>query len=129
MPIKFLETRSSTVIFPLPSFFQNGNGDGSEAATIGGGTGSDGEEAVRQVVVGICAMEKKSRSKPMGEILTRLEEFEYIKTTIFPEKVILNVSVSRATISSNEVTAIADRVIYFYCITRGVEWKSVIDGA
>lgn len=46
----------------------------------------------KQVVVGICAMEKKSHSKPMNEILTRLEEFEYIHTLIFEEKVILNVS-------------------------------------
>ena len=28
----------------------------------------------------------------MKEILTRIEEFEYIKTEIFPENVILNVS-------------------------------------
>ena len=37
-------------------------------------------------------MEKKSLSKPMKEILTRMGEFEYIKTIIFPEEVILNVS-------------------------------------
>ena len=43
-----------------------------------------------KVIVGVCAMEKKTLSKPMKEILTRLEEFEYIKTYIFPEKVILN---------------------------------------
>ena len=55
--------------------------------------GDDDEDSiVRQVVVGICAMEKKSLSKPMREILTRLEEFEYLKTAIFPEEVILNVS-------------------------------------
>lgn len=33
----------------------------------------------KQVIVGICAMEKKSQSKPMKEILSRLEEFEYIR--------------------------------------------------
>ena len=43
----------------------------------------------KQVVVGVCAMEKKTLSKPMKEILTRLEEFEYIKTYIFSEKIIL----------------------------------------
>eukprot|EP00096_Caligus_rogercresseyi_P004245 TRINITY_DN1843_c0_g1_i6.p1 TRINITY_DN1843_c0_g1~~TRINITY_DN1843_c0_g1_i6.p1 ORF type:complete len:1151 (+),score=271.91 TRINITY_DN1843_c0_g1_i6:86-3538(+) len=47
----------------------------------------------KQVIVGICAMEKKSLSKPMKEILSRLEEFEYIKTTTFSEDVILNGSV------------------------------------
>ena len=46
----------------------------------------------KAVTVGICAMEKKSLSKPMKEILTRIEEFEYIRTMIFPEPVILNVS-------------------------------------
>ncbi|XP_076058442.1 inositol hexakisphosphate and diphosphoinositol-pentakisphosphate kinase 2-like isoform X3 [Oratosquilla oratoria] len=52
-------------------------------------------EGVKQVVVGICAMEKKSASKPMIEILTRLEEFEYIRTTVFPEHVILKEPVER----------------------------------
>ena len=37
-------------------------------------------------------MEKKSLSKPMKEILSRIEEFEYIKTVIFPEDIIVNVS-------------------------------------
>ena len=46
----------------------------------------------KAVTVGICAMEKKSLSKPMKEILTRIEEFEYIRTIIFSEPVILNVS-------------------------------------
>ena len=50
-----------------------------------------------QVIVGVCAMEKKTLSKPMKEILTRLEEFEYIKTHIFPETVILNVSILKVT--------------------------------
>lgn len=53
---------------------------------------SDVEDG-KQVVVGICAMAKKSQSKPMKEILTRLQEFEYIKMLVFPEEVILKVSV------------------------------------
>ena len=40
-------------------------------------------------------MEKKTLSKPMKEILTRLEEFEYIKTVIFAENVILQVKVTK----------------------------------
>ncbi|XP_028899764.2 inositol hexakisphosphate and diphosphoinositol-pentakisphosphate kinase isoform X6 [Zeugodacus cucurbitae] len=43
----------------------------------------------KQVVVGICAMAKKTQSKPMKEILTRLQEFEFIKMLIFSEDVIL----------------------------------------
>lgn len=51
----------------------------------------DMDENYKQVVVGICAMAKKSQSKPMKEILTRLQEFEYIKVIVFPEDVILEV--------------------------------------
>lgn len=45
----------------------------------------------KKVVVGVCAMAKKSQSKPMKEILTRLDEFEYIKMLVFAEEVILKV--------------------------------------
>ncbi|XP_039307207.1 inositol hexakisphosphate and diphosphoinositol-pentakisphosphate kinase 2 isoform X15 [Solenopsis invicta] len=55
--------------------------------------GSDVEGEGKQVLVGICAMAKKSQSKPMKEILTRLEEFEYIKIIVFPEEVILKETV------------------------------------
>ncbi|XP_058854950.1 inositol hexakisphosphate and diphosphoinositol-pentakisphosphate kinase 2-like isoform X1 [Acipenser ruthenus] len=44
----------------------------------------------RQIVVGICSMTKKSKSKPMTQILERLCKFEYITVVIFPEDVILN---------------------------------------
>lgn len=44
----------------------------------------------KKVIVGICAMEKKAQSKPMKEILRRLEDyFEYIKTLVFDESIIL----------------------------------------
>ncbi|XP_048828364.1 inositol hexakisphosphate and diphosphoinositol-pentakisphosphate kinase 2-like isoform X3 [Brienomyrus brachyistius] len=49
----------------------------------------------RQIVVGICSMMKKSRSKPMTQILERLCKFEYITVVIFPEEVILNESVEQ----------------------------------
>ncbi|XP_076624000.1 inositol hexakisphosphate and diphosphoinositol-pentakisphosphate kinase isoform X10 [Colletes latitarsis] len=55
--------------------------------------GNDLEGEGKQVLVGVCAMAKKSQSKPMKEILTRLEEFEYIKIVVFPEEVILKESV------------------------------------
>jgi len=55
----------------------------------------DGDYNGKQVIVGVCAMEKKTLSKPMKEILTRLEEFEYIKTHIFPESIILNEPVEK----------------------------------
>ncbi|XP_067425150.1 inositol hexakisphosphate and diphosphoinositol-pentakisphosphate kinase 2 isoform X10 [Emydura macquarii macquarii] len=44
----------------------------------------------RQIVVGICSMAKKSKSKPMNEILERLSMFKYITVVIFEEDVILN---------------------------------------
>ncbi|XP_061520591.1 inositol hexakisphosphate and diphosphoinositol-pentakisphosphate kinase 2 isoform X4 [Phycodurus eques] len=47
----------------------------------------------QQIVVGICCMMKKSKSKPMTQILERLCRFEYITVVIFPEDVILNESV------------------------------------
>ncbi|XP_072138274.1 inositol hexakisphosphate and diphosphoinositol-pentakisphosphate kinase 2 isoform X4 [Mobula birostris] len=47
----------------------------------------------RQILVGICAMAKKSKSKPMTQILERLCKFEYISVVIINEDVILNESV------------------------------------
>ncbi|XP_005156513.1 inositol hexakisphosphate and diphosphoinositol-pentakisphosphate kinase 2 isoform X2 [Danio rerio] len=47
----------------------------------------------RQIVVGICAMSKKSKSKPMKEILERLSLFKYITVVTFEEEVILNETV------------------------------------
>ncbi|XP_060751169.1 inositol hexakisphosphate and diphosphoinositol-pentakisphosphate kinase 2 isoform X3 [Tachysurus vachellii] len=44
----------------------------------------------RQIVVGICAMAKKSKSKPMKEILERLCLFKYITVVTFEEEVIIN---------------------------------------
>ncbi|XP_061071943.1 inositol hexakisphosphate and diphosphoinositol-pentakisphosphate kinase 2 isoform X3 [Conger conger] len=44
----------------------------------------------RQIVVGIGAMSKKSKSKPMKEILERLCLFKYITVVLFEEDVILN---------------------------------------
>ncbi|XP_063325753.1 inositol hexakisphosphate and diphosphoinositol-pentakisphosphate kinase 2 isoform X3 [Pelmatolapia mariae] len=59
----------------------------------------DGEDTdsppERQIVVGICCMMKKSKSKPMTQILERLCRFEYITVVIFPEDVILNEPVDK----------------------------------
>ncbi|XP_017293955.1 inositol hexakisphosphate and diphosphoinositol-pentakisphosphate kinase 2 isoform X6 [Kryptolebias marmoratus] len=49
----------------------------------------------QQIVVGICCMMKKSKSKPMTQILERLCKFEYITVVIFPEDVILNEPVDK----------------------------------
>ncbi|XP_037050374.1 inositol hexakisphosphate and diphosphoinositol-pentakisphosphate kinase isoform X3 [Bradysia coprophila] len=59
---------------------QNNDGADSDCSTSSTG---------KQVLVGICAMSKKTQSKPMKEILTRLQEFEYIKMVVFDEEVIL----------------------------------------
>ncbi|XP_066980667.1 inositol hexakisphosphate and diphosphoinositol-pentakisphosphate kinase 2 isoform X38 [Macrobrachium rosenbergii] len=82
---------------------RGGRNDGSDTAQsssemsgrLGGLEDEPDLTPVKQVVVGICAMEKKSGSKPMKEILTRLEEFEYIRTVIFPEEVILKEPVEK----------------------------------
>ncbi|XP_044744721.1 inositol hexakisphosphate and diphosphoinositol-pentakisphosphate kinase 2 isoform X3 [Coccinella septempunctata] len=77
-----------------PTQFYVGTGDielcDSSDTSLGGPSLDDGEKVV---IVGVCAMSKKSQSKPMKEILTRLQEFEYIKVTVFPEDVILNKAV------------------------------------
>ncbi|XP_031704324.1 inositol hexakisphosphate and diphosphoinositol-pentakisphosphate kinase 2 isoform X5 [Anarrhichthys ocellatus] len=49
----------------------------------------------RQIVVGICCMMKKSKSKPMTQILERLCKFEFITVVIFPEDAILNEPVDK----------------------------------
>ena len=81
---------------PLFAWHFQPQSSGDDGVIGGDDSVDDGDDdevpVVRQVIVGICAMEKKSLSKPMREILSRLEEFEYLKTSIFPEDVILNVS-------------------------------------
>ncbi|KAM9816232.1 inositol hexakisphosphate and diphosphoinositol-pentakisphosphate kinase 2 isoform 4-T4 [Syngnathus typhle] len=49
----------------------------------------------RQIVVGICCMMKKSKSKPMTHILERLCKFDYIEVVVFPEDVILDQPVDK----------------------------------
>ncbi|XP_011700094.1 PREDICTED: inositol hexakisphosphate and diphosphoinositol-pentakisphosphate kinase 2 isoform X4 [Wasmannia auropunctata] len=75
----------------IPSLYRSSKrpelSDGTQDDAYMGGSDVEGEG--KQVLVGICAMAKKSQSKPMKEILTRLEEFEYIKIVVFPEEVIL----------------------------------------
>ncbi|CAF3768416.1 unnamed protein product [Rotaria sp. Silwood1] len=40
------------------------------------------------ITVGICAQWKKVKAKPMEEILSRLEQFEFLRIIIFPESTI-----------------------------------------
>jgi len=74
-----------------------------------------------QVIVGICAMEKKSLSKPMKEILSRIADFEYIKTIIFPEDIIVNYPV--------EEWPICDCLIAFHSkgfpLTKTIEYSNL----
>nr|XP_036227093.1 inositol hexakisphosphate and diphosphoinositol-pentakisphosphate kinase isoform X14 [Bactrocera oleae] len=73
-----------------PGFFvgSDGNGDGESNDGMDSDCSTCSNPG-KQVVVGICAMAKKTQSKPMKEILTRLQEFEFIKMLIFSEDVIL----------------------------------------
>jgi inositol hexakisphosphate/diphosphoinositol-pentakisphosphate kinase len=50
----------------------------------------DDDNSDGQIIVGICAMAKKSQSKPMNEILHRLARFRHLKPIVFPEDVILH---------------------------------------
>ncbi|XP_061396680.1 inositol hexakisphosphate and diphosphoinositol-pentakisphosphate kinase [Musca vetustissima] len=71
------------------SFSYGGDTDFCESNDGMDSDASTSSNTGKQVVVGICAMAKKTQSKPMKEILTRLQEFEFIKMVIFEEDVIL----------------------------------------
>ena len=58
------------------------------------------------ITLGVCAMAKKTKSKPMKEILRRLEKFQHIKVIVFEEKVILKHPI--------EVWPLCDALISFY---------------
>ena len=62
----------------------------SSPSAVSGLSRWDAMEIKPKVVVGICCMGKKSGSRPMREILHRLEKFEYISVNVFDEDMILN---------------------------------------
>ncbi|XP_071505816.1 inositol hexakisphosphate and diphosphoinositol-pentakisphosphate kinase 2-like [Diadema antillarum] len=66
------------------------NGMNSSPSTLSNLYRWDAMEHKLKVVVGICCMGKKSGSRPMREILHRLEKFEGISLDIFDEDMILN---------------------------------------
>ena len=47
-------------------------------------------EITEKISVGVCAMSKKVNSKPMGEILNRLHNYDHFEIEIFKEDLILN---------------------------------------
>ncbi|CEG43145.1 inositol hexakisphosphate and diphosphoinositol-pentakisphosphate [Plasmopara halstedii] len=61
---------------------------------------------VSKYVVGVCAMEKKTRSKPMREILRRLEKKRQFDVFVFDDNTILNCPV--------ETWPVCDALISFY---------------
>lgn len=61
---------------------------------------------VRKYVVGVCAMEKKTRSKPMQEILRRLAKKKQFDVYIFDDATILHAPVER--------WPVCDALISFY---------------
>jgi hypothetical protein len=46
----------------------------------------------RLVTLGVCAMQKKTKSAPMRQILDRLSAYGEFEIVVFPEDVILRVS-------------------------------------
>ncbi|CAH8568664.1 unnamed protein product [Schistosoma turkestanicum] len=68
------------------------------------------------VTIGVCAMAKKAMSKPMKEILRRMDKFQHIKIIIFDEKMILE--------SPIESWPICDALVSFY--SEGFPLKKAI---
>ncbi|XP_030856184.1 inositol hexakisphosphate and diphosphoinositol-pentakisphosphate kinase 2 isoform X3 [Strongylocentrotus purpuratus] len=66
------------------------NGLSTSPSAVSGLSRWEAMEIKPKVVVGICCMGKKASSRPMREILHRLEKFEYISLDIFDEDMILN---------------------------------------
>lgn len=58
------------------------------------------------ITLGVCAMAKKTKSKPMKEILRRLEKFQHIRVIVFEEKVVLSQPI--------ESWPLCDALISFY---------------
>ena len=63
--------------------------EGGDLRCCGLGEDEDADSG-RQIIVGICAMNKKSQSLPMQEILERLSRFEHLNILVFDQEVILN---------------------------------------
>ncbi|KAH8869007.1 Inositol hexakisphosphate and diphosphoinositol-pentakisphosphate kinase 2 [Schistosoma japonicum] len=68
------------------------------------------------VTIGVCAMAKKAMSKPMKEILRRMDKFQHIKIIIFDEKLILD--------SPIESWPVCDALVSFY--SEGFPLKKAI---
>ncbi|XP_052802088.1 inositol hexakisphosphate and diphosphoinositol-pentakisphosphate kinase 2-like isoform X5 [Mya arenaria] len=71
--------------------------------------------------VGICAMEKKAKSKPMKEILTRLGRFEHLQLEVFEEDTIKKKPVSE--------WPVVDAFIAFFStgfpLEKAIEYKNL----
>ncbi|KAH9540609.1 hypothetical protein CY35_14G013900 [Sphagnum magellanicum] len=62
----------------------DGEGEGE-----GGVQNVEKKQAIRKLVVGVCVMEKKALSRPMTEILDRLQQFGEFEIVQFGDRVIL----------------------------------------
>lgn len=67
---------------------------------------SNSEDGCLFISLGVCAMAKKTKSKPMKEILRRLEKFQHIRIIVFEERVILKQPI--------EAWPLCDALISFY---------------
>ena len=51
------------------------------------------EETFEKIIIGVCAMSKKVKSKPMEAILSRLESYDHFQIVVFEEETILTLPI------------------------------------
>ncbi|BFZ18674.1 hypothetical protein BsWGS_21714 [Bradybaena similaris] len=80
------------------------------------------EDRDRKVVLGICAMAKKSHSKPMSEIIRRLvDNFERLQVLVFDEDTILNKPVEEWP----EVNGLVSFFSHGFPLEKAIEYKNL----